>query len=166
VSITVTYAVKGSDADKRPQLMIPKKLMVAAASSEGESQAEAPARSSLFAGIALAATFVTGGLWLARRGGKGARGLLVLCIVSGAFGLSTCLPQLLGNVGPTPDFKKTIRELEKIANSLTLQIDGRSAKLGVDIVIVTDGDRIQLVLPDALAPASMAKPAEAPKKAE
>lgn len=93
-------------------------------------------------GLAFSAALITGGLWLVRRSGNGARGILALFLVSSLVGLSAFLPQLLGNSGPPP----------RILKKLEIDAKNSAVKLDVDITIVPDGDGIRLVLPVALAP--------------
>jgi hypothetical protein len=140
VPITITY---DKEAKGGGRLMIPKKYMVmAAADADRVPRADASSNRMLFAGLALSAAVVTGGLWFVRRSGKGARGALALFILSSALTFTAFVPQVTGNAGPPPELRL-----------LKLEIAGNTAKLGVDVVIVPDGDRVELVLPGALAPA-------------
>jgi hypothetical protein len=145
VSITITYFDE-KDKEQRPRLVIPKKFMVAAGDVEHVPLAEAPSGRMLFAGLACSAALVTGGLWFVRRA-KGARGLLVLFIVSGVLSATAFVPQLVGNV-PPPQPKVALPKVE---------INGRSAKTAVDVTVSADGDRIELFLPNVLTPAEMEK---------
>ncbi|HZZ81021.1 MAG TPA: hypothetical protein VFE62_21145 [Gemmataceae bacterium] len=144
VSVTFRHDVK------RPQMIIPKKMISNDAPAAGAKEEEAAANGprNLFAGLALSAAFVTGGFWFMRRSGKSGKVLLVLFVVSSGMFVSPFLSDLIGNE-PAPPKIKGPPALD------ALKIDGNTAKLGMDIVIANDGDRILLVLPKQLLPATM-----------
>jgi len=134
VPVTITYA---GDAD--PQLRVPKKFMVADAGLEGVPRADAAPGRTLFAGLALSAALVTGGLWFVRRSGSAAPKMLALFILSSVVTFTAFLPQVIGDAAPMP-------------RPIKVEIDGNTAKTTLDVVIMPDGDRIELVLPSSLAP--------------
>jgi hypothetical protein len=132
---------------KRPQIVIPKKFGVVGVSAPAE-EAAAPGARNLFAGLALSAALVTGGLWFVRRSGKAGKVMMVLFVVSAAMFVSPFLSDLASNEAAPPQLKGP-PALD------ALKIDGSNAKLGMDIVIVAEGDRIQVILPKQLLPATM-----------
>ncbi len=135
---------------KRPQIVIPKKFChvdsVVAPQEEEEAAVHGPR--NLFAGVALSAAFVTGGLWLVRRSGKSGKVMMLLFVFSTAMFVSPFLSDLTGNEAPPPKLKGP-PALE------ALKIDGNTAKLGVDVIIAAGGDRIRVILPKQLLPAEM-----------
>lgn len=135
---------------KRPQIIIPKKMISndAPAPAAREEEAAAHGPRNLFAGFALSAAFITGGFWLVRRSSKSGKMLLALCVVSAGLFASPFLGDLASNEAAPPKIKGP-PALE------ALKLDGNTAKLGMDVVIATDGDRIQIVLPKQLLPATM-----------
>ena len=127
----------------RPKLVVPQKF----ASIDGKgfkAEAEPGGPRNLFAGLALSAAFVSGGIWLVRRG-KAGKAFLAVAIISSLLGAAVMLPHVIGNEAAPPRPK-----------ALTpIEIKGNTAELGMDIVIVAEGDRIQLFLPKRILPAVM-----------
>jgi hypothetical protein len=141
VSLTYRYDLK------RPQIIIPQKYAVGQAAPKAEEEAAGTTPRNLFAGLALSVAFVTGGLWLVRRSGKAGKALLVLFVFSAGTFASPLVSELASNEAPPPNAK------EKALDELTTQ--GNTAKLGVDVIIAADGERIQVILPKQLLPATM-----------
>lgn len=137
--ITLTYLLDLP----RPKLVIPQKF--ATVDGKGlKAEIEPGGTRNLFAGIALSAAFVSGGIWLVRRG-KAGKALLIVAILCGLLSVAVLLPHVIGNEAAPPRPK-----------ALTpIDIKGNSAELGMDLVIVAEGERIQLYLPKRLLPAIM-----------
>lgn len=126
---------------QRAKLIIPQKFIV----TDGKkAEADPAGPRNLFAGLALSAAFVSGGIWLVRRGRSAGKAVLVVLIVGGIFGTAMVMSIVHGNEGPPPRVQTTPAE-----------INGNVANLGMDVVIVAEGDRIQIVLPKRLLPAIM-----------
>lgn len=128
----------------RPKLIIPQKYAITDGKAQ-KAEAEPGGSRNLFAGLALSAAFVTGGIWLVRRGGKAAKVLLAVAVGSGLVSAAVMLPQVLGNVSNLPLPKETT----------PIETNGNTLNLGMDVVIVAEGDRIQVLLPKRTMPAIM-----------
>jgi len=129
----------------RPKLIIPQKYLLTDGKAQ-KAEAEPGGSRNLFAGVALSAAFVSGGIWLVRRGGGNSRkALLVIAIGSSLVGAAFLLPQVFGNAGRPP----RVKELTPI------EFNNNSVDLGMDVVIVGKGERIQLLLPKRILPAVM-----------
>lgn len=126
----------------RPKLVIPQKYAVVEGKLE-KADAEPGGPRNWFAGLALSAAFVTGGFWLVRRGGKTSSALLIVAIVGGLLSAAFVLPEVFGN-GPRPPRITT-----------PLETKDNTANLGMDIVIVAEGERVELLLPKSMLPAIM-----------
>src|SRR5262245_23583128 len=127
----------------RPKLVIPQKF--AMIDGKGlKAEAGPGGTRNLFAGLALSAAFVSGGVWLVRRGKTG-KAFLIVAILCGLLSAAVMLPHVIGNEA-APRRPKALAPIE---------IKGSTAELGMDLVIVADGDRIQLYLPKRLLPAIM-----------
>jgi hypothetical protein len=135
--VTMTYQLDVP----RPRLIIPQKYAVI---DGKKAEAEPAGPRNLFAGLALSAAFVTGGIWLVRRGGNAGKAVLVAAILVGILGMAIFMSDVFGNEAPPPRIQPT-----------PLEINGNTANLGMDVVIVAEGDRIQLILPKRMLPAIM-----------
>jgi len=140
----------------RPRMVVPQKFADVKAPAKAGLGENLPAGRTALAGLTLSAAFVSGGFWLLRRNGKAGKALLVLFVFSSGLFFSPFLADLSSNEAPPPKVPPRVLE--------TLKIDGTTANLGVDVIIVPEGDRIQLVLPKQLLPVIMVPEEEFNKK--
>jgi hypothetical protein len=132
---------------KRPHMVIPQKYAVVDGKVGAKAEADVPSGRTALAGLTLSAAFVSGGFWLMRRNGRAGKAMLALFVISSTLFVSPLLSELSSNEAPPP--KVPPKALDE------LKIDGTTANLGVDIVIVAEGERIEIVLPKQLLPVAM-----------
>jgi hypothetical protein len=131
----------------RPRLVIPRKFAVIDGKIGAKAEADGPAGRTALVGLTLSAAFVTGGFWLVRRSGNAGKVMLVLFVFSAGFFSSGFLGDLSSNEAAPPRLpKKTMDGYD---------VHGTRVKLGVDVVITTDGEHIELILPKDLLPMIM-----------
>jgi hypothetical protein len=139
----------------RPRLVVPQKYADVKAPAKAGLGGDLPAGRTALAGLTLSAAFVSGGFWLLRRNSKAAKSLLVLFFFSSGLFFSHFLADLSSNEAAPPRQPKALE---------ALKIAGTTANLGIDVIIVPEGDRIQLVLPKHLLPVTMVPEEEFNKK--
>jgi hypothetical protein len=141
---------------QRPRMIVPQKYADVKAPAKAGLENGGPGGRTVLAGLTLSAAFISGGFWFMRRHGKAGKALLVLFVFSSGLVFAPLLSELSSNEAAPP------RPQPKTLESL--KYDETTAKLGVDVVIVAEGDRIQFMLPKRLLPAVMIPEVEFTKK--
>jgi hypothetical protein len=125
--------VEINESVKQPRLLIPKNLLLTDSAPEAPRKGAALGTSTLMAGVALTLAFVTGGLWIARRG-KG-RGIATVAI--GLVALAATAGALCANLAPS----KPPARPATVHLPAEIKLSDR-----VTVLIVEKGDSIKLVV--------------------
>ncbi|MSU77824.1 MAG: hypothetical protein EXS16_06980 [Gemmataceae bacterium] len=169
VTIILTYSVPGEAPHDRARLFIPKRIADAQALNGAVRPERAmSAHPTWISGLALSAAFVTGGFWLVGRPKSSGAKLLVSLLVTTTVLITIGQSDLLGDI-PSPWWMK--RQPRPIPQwnmpgphplappaplappNVPIIVEGNRIQIGVDVVILADGDHMELVLPKSLMPA-------------
>lgn len=172
VPIILSYAVPGDVPNDRARLFIPKRIADAQAlNGDIRPERAMSVERTWISGLALSAAFVTGGFWFVRRPKSSGAKLLVSLLITTAVLVTIGQADLLGD-GPIPfGMKRSPRPIppfdvpgpHPLAPSAPLAqpkplvpiiVDGNRIQIGVDVVLLAEGDTIHLVLPKSLMPAN------------
>ena len=172
IPIILNYAVPGEAPHDRARLYIPKRI----ADAQALNGAILPERTmaterTWISGLALSAAFVTGGMWLVRRPRSSGAKLLVSLLITTAVLVTIGQSDLLGDI-PTPWWMpRPVRPIPPIhvpgpqplappvplaqpKPTVPVIVEGNRIQIGIDVVILSEGDTIHLVLPKSLMPAT------------
>ncbi len=137
--------VEVDDKAKDTRLVIPANLLIAPQPRPGKVGADAGNLPLIVTGLALTCAFVSGGLWLVRRGrGRNVIGFLVVgaILVAGTSAALANVPAF--RPPPPPAVKENTTPVKLPAN---VQLTGK-----VVLEIVPAGNKIRLVVPKAAVP--------------
>ena len=142
-SKSVKFIVEIDDNVKEPRLEVPQGLL-AAENRRGDAAPRVPI---FVVGVALTASFVSGGLWLSRRG----RNRAALVVALGMFALSGGM--LLANAGiprPRPPVELALPAGLQLPAKLTLQVTEK-------------GDAVKLIVPSGMVLKTEKQPTPKPE---
>lgn len=149
--------VEVDEKAKDTRLVIPSNLLIIPQPRPGKLGADAGGIPLIVTGLALTCAFVSGGMWLVRRGrGRFLGGLLFVALLTA--GTSVVTADLIRPINPKPPVKENTLPVQLPAN---IQLTGK-----VLLEIVPTGDKIRLVVPKGAAPAKGEKKPEEGAKPE
>ena len=177
VPIILSYAVPGDVPNDRARLFIPKRIADAQAlNGDIRPERAMSAERTWISGLALSAAFVTGGFWFVRRPKSSGAKLLVSLLITTAVLVAITQSDLLGDIPGPPGTKRSPKSYPfdpriypfpgPVAPMplVPIIVEGNRIQIGVDVVLLADGDTIHMVLPKSLMPANGLKQVGQPGK--